>query len=217
MTAPPRHPAAGILAIWTDIAPEIEADFNEWYWREHFPERLAVPGFRSGRRYRAIAGAPRYFAWYELETPAVLASPAYLERLDHPSPWTSRVMPGFRNTTRAVLRGAASEGRAAGGVMLTVRSAATDAAMPDAPLLRRLAAEKGIVRAQLWQSAALATPATREAQMRGNADQGVAWALSVEAAAEEDLPAARRLLDAALAEPGETATYRFLCGLDAPA
>jgi hypothetical protein len=217
MTAPPRHPAAGILAIWTDIAPELEADFNEWYWREHFPERLAVPGFRSGRRYRAIAGAPRYFAWYALATPEILASPAYLERLDHPSAWTSRVMPGFRNTTRAVLRRDQCVGRAEGGVMLTVRPGSGGTATPDAALLQRLAAETGIVRVQLWQDAAFATPATREAQMRGNADQGVAWALTVEAAADEDLPAARRLLDAALPEPGRVATYQFLCGLDAPA
>jgi hypothetical protein len=126
-------------------------------------------------------------------------------------------MPGFRNTIRAVLRRAASEGRAAGGVMLTVRPGPGGTALPDEALLQRLVAETGIVRAQLWHSASLATPATREAQMRGNADQGVAWALAVEAATEEDLPAARRLLDAALPEPGRVATYQFLCGLDAPA
>jgi hypothetical protein len=85
MTVPSHPPAdAGILAIWTDIAPEREADFNEWYWREHFPERLSLPGFRRGRRYRAITGTPRYFAWYELDAPEILASPAYLERLDQP-------------------------------------------------------------------------------------------------------------------------------------
>jgi hypothetical protein len=216
MSVASHHPAgAGILAIWTDIAPELEADFNEWYWREHFPERLSVPGFRSGRRYRATAGAPRYFAWYELETPEILASPAYLERLDHPSAWTSRVMPGFRNTTRAVLRRALCVGRAAGGVMLTVRPGPGGQAVPEAALLQRLAAGAGIVRVQLRRSASLASPATREGYLRGNVDQSVAWALAVEAAADEDLPAARRLLDAALPEPGEAATYRFLSGLDA--
>ena len=215
MTEATAH--SGILAVWTDIAPELEADFNEWYWREHLPERLSVPGFRSGRRYRAVAGTPRYFAWYELDSAEILASPAYLERLNHPTPWTSRIMPGFRNTTRAVLRRAASVGRAAGGVMLTLRPEPGNAATPDAALLQRLAAERGIVRAQLWQNAALDAPATREAQMRGGADQGIAWALTVEAAAVEDLPAAQRRLEAAGAAAGAIAIYQFLCGLDAPA
>ena len=37
--------AKGLLAVWTDIASEIEAEFNTWYDTEHIPERLSVPGF----------------------------------------------------------------------------------------------------------------------------------------------------------------------------
>jgi len=29
--------AQGLLAVWTDIAPEAEAEFNEWYNTEHIP------------------------------------------------------------------------------------------------------------------------------------------------------------------------------------
>lgn len=40
----------GILAIWNDVAPGRDADFNEWFQSEHLAERLAVPGFLFGRR-----------------------------------------------------------------------------------------------------------------------------------------------------------------------
>jgi hypothetical protein len=119
--ASPAEPAGAVLAIWTDIAPEIEADFDEWYRREHMPERLAVPGLRRGRRFRAIDGAPRSFACYDLASVETIVSSAYLERLDHPTTWTKRVMPGFRNTTRAVFRIGASVGQVAGAAALTMR------------------------------------------------------------------------------------------------
>ena len=57
----------GILIVWTDVAAEIETDFNEWYNREHLPDRiLRMPGFLRGRRYVAdaasmeTAGAPKF-------------------------------------------------------------------------------------------------------------------------------------------------------------
>jgi hypothetical protein len=203
----------GILAIWTDIAPEIEAEFNEWYWREHLPERLSVPGFRSGRRYRALAGTPRYFAWYELDTAETLTSRAYLERLENPTEWTRRVMPGFRNTTRATFRLLRRIGGACGGVMLTLRLDAAEGGSLAA-LLPALCAAPGILRAQLWESAQLPSPNTRETALRGAADKSAAWAIAVEAATVEQLAAAAPLLRP-LSDRGEIATYQFLCGLPA--
>lgn len=50
--------SAAILIVWTDIPAEIEADFNEWYNREHLPDRvLRMPGFLRGRRYVCITPA----------------------------------------------------------------------------------------------------------------------------------------------------------------
>ena len=57
----------GVLAIWNGIEDEAEADFVAWHVREHIPERVAVPGFLRGRRYVAVAGAPKYFNFYELD------------------------------------------------------------------------------------------------------------------------------------------------------
>jgi hypothetical protein len=55
-----------------------EAEFHDWYDHEHGPPRLAVPGVRSGRRYRARDGQePPWLALYELDSPDVIDSPAY--------------------------------------------------------------------------------------------------------------------------------------------
>ena len=68
----------GILAIWNDIEPEGYEHFERWYNREHLQERVGVPGFRFGRRYEAVSGGDRrFFAFYEVDSPAVLTSPAY--------------------------------------------------------------------------------------------------------------------------------------------
>src|SRR5436309_2967271 len=56
------HP--GILAIFNNVAPGREADFEEWFQHEHLEERLRVPGFLIGRRHEAIVGQPRYFNFY---------------------------------------------------------------------------------------------------------------------------------------------------------
>jgi hypothetical protein len=226
--ASPTEPAGAVLAIWTDIAPEIAADFDEWYWREHMPERLAVPGFRRARRYHAIDGAPRSFACYDLASAETLVSPAYLERLDNPTAWTSRVMPGFRNTTRAVFRIGASIGHAAGSATLTMRLAPRAEQRAElTEYLRRtclpaLHARPGVVRAQLWVAEPVAPPSTREAALRGGADQASDWAVIVEGTTPADLirvrdeftAATSPFLRSAAAAP-IIALYGLLCSLDA--
>lgn len=178
---------SGVLAIWTDIAPELEADFNEWYWREHLPERLSVPGFRQGWRYVAVAGVPRYFTWYALDDVAALISPAYRARLDAPTDWTRRIMPGFRNTTRAIFHPSDVLGAACGAAALSFRFTpiAAERARLDAWLrttfMPALHSRPGIVRVQLWRAASVKTPPTREAMLRGSGDATVDTALLIEA------------------------------------
>src|SRR5258708_40366363 len=67
---PPESPSMAllgnaILAVWNEVDADAEGDFNEWYLREHIPERTMVPGVNRGRRYRADEGSPRYMAFYE--------------------------------------------------------------------------------------------------------------------------------------------------------
>ena len=69
-----RADGTGLLVIWTDIAPEYEVEFNEWYDKEHIPQLLSVRGFQTGRRYQAVEGKPKYIAVYQLADENVLKS-----------------------------------------------------------------------------------------------------------------------------------------------
>jgi hypothetical protein len=77
-----------LLVVWTDIAPECEADFNEWYDKEHIPQLLDVPGFQTGRRYRAIEGTPKDVAVYQLAEENVLKSDGLRAVRENPTTWT---------------------------------------------------------------------------------------------------------------------------------
>jgi hypothetical protein len=85
----------GLLMAWTDVDPEYEADFNRWYNEEHIQHLLKVPGFLSAGRYRALKGAPKYLAMYELEDHNVLRSSAFLDEVRYkPSPWRTKASGG---------------------------------------------------------------------------------------------------------------------------
>ena len=122
---------AGILAIWNDCAPEGYDHFERWYIREHLQERVGVPGFRFGRRYETVSGGDRrFFAFYEVESPDVLSSKAYVERLEAPTPWTLETMKSFRNMVRTVCDLRAAAGDLIGSHAVVLRA---DGAMaPDA-------------------------------------------------------------------------------------
>jgi hypothetical protein len=111
----------GVVAIWNDITPEGRAEFFAWHNREHMPERVGIPGFRRGRRYIALAGAPEFFTLYETDSPEVLAGTDYLNRLNHPTPWTRSATAAFRNVGRSLCRVALSLGTGQGGLLVTLR------------------------------------------------------------------------------------------------
>jgi len=102
---------AGLMAFWADIDPDYEMRFLEWHNCEHMPERVSVPGFREGRRYRELGGSPRYLMMYYTESADVLGSNGYMERLNDPTPWTRESLGHFRNPTRNVYSVLADSGR----------------------------------------------------------------------------------------------------------
>ena len=82
----------GFLLVMMDCPQSIEEEFNAWYDTEHIPERLAVPGIVSARRFVCQTGHPKYLAMYDLDGPEVMESPAYLKVAHgNSSPWTKRV------------------------------------------------------------------------------------------------------------------------------
>jgi hypothetical protein len=111
----------GVVAIWHDLLPEATDEFYEWHGREHMPERLGIPGFRRGRRYIALDGAPQYFNLYEADSAQVLSGQDYLQRLNAPTPWTRQVVASFRHVARAIGSVLYSAGVGQGAVMLTLR------------------------------------------------------------------------------------------------
>ena len=52
------------MAFRAETGPGYEARFLEWHNCEHMPERVSVPGFREGRRYRDLGGSPRFLMMY---------------------------------------------------------------------------------------------------------------------------------------------------------
>ncbi|THT97576.1 hypothetical protein E9531_15675 [Lampropedia puyangensis] len=116
-------PLAGnaLVAIWNDILPESRDDFFEWHPREHMVERLGIQGFLRGRRYIALDDSVEFLTLYEVSAPEVLASQAYLARVTNPTPWSSRVLPAFRNNARGACKLLFSQGHAMGGFVATLR------------------------------------------------------------------------------------------------
>jgi hypothetical protein len=123
----------GFLAIWHDIQPDGEDDYNRWHTQEHMPERLGVPGFERGRRgVDWSRDRHRYLTLYEGQSVDVFGSEAYRARLNAPSAWSQRTMPYFANFVRCACRTAVSLGKGVGGAMATVRlGLATDAAKAE--------------------------------------------------------------------------------------
>ena len=88
-----------LLMVWADIPADKEPDFNRWYNEEHLAERLSVPGFLNAARYEAVKNGPKHLACYELESAAVLETPAYKRVQTNPTPWTRRSSPEVIGTT----------------------------------------------------------------------------------------------------------------------
>jgi hypothetical protein len=222
--------ANGILAVWADVEKGAERDFDEWYIREHVNERVEVPGFLAGFRYTAIAGRPKIFAIYEVQSPEVLVSPAYLERLNEPTEWTRRVMPSFRNMIRTALRVRARRGEGRGGVVGTVRLAPEPGAERkletwiSRTLVGELVQQPGIVRAEFWQAENVVAPGeTEESRMRGGDDSTADWVIQYDGMDEASVQEAMTglLSSPALERQGaergsEAGVYRLVYARAAP-
>jgi hypothetical protein len=88
----------------------------------------------------------------------VVASQAYLAQANHPSPWTQRILPHFRNTNRTACHVVRRLGRGYGAASLTIRLAAV-AGRQDELIgwlsdthLPALVKRPGLIGAQLWRA-----------------------------------------------------------------
>jgi hypothetical protein len=111
----------GMLVVFAEVKAGHERDFNEWYNREHIDERVNLPGFRRARRYVAVAATPKYLATYECSRVGDLATPGYLARLAHQTPWSNRVTGRFTKFRRLTLSMKVDQTRGIGGSVAAVR------------------------------------------------------------------------------------------------
>jgi len=183
----PLMPLLGsaVLAVWNEVDPDIEDDFNEWYFREHIPERTMVPGLSRGRRYRAEAGSPRYMAFYEAASMDVLTKGPYRVQLANPTAWTRRITSRFRFMRRGLYDVAASVGDGMGGAASVVHLTPADAPRLrqwiTATLLHEIHALPDVAAAHFWTLAPgePRSPTTALSQ-RAEPDDPLAWVIVVE-------------------------------------
>jgi hypothetical protein len=208
----------GILSVWNDMAAEHQDFYEQWYMNEHFPERLGVPGFRRGKRYEAIDADRRYFTFYELDSPDVLFSDAYLARLNDPTAWTQKIMSVWQGMFRTVCERVARKGAAIGGYAVVARwEAPVDL---QAGLVEALSAalnDPSIVGIDLWRASARQNAPTKEAQRRATPDQTITGAVIIETTREANarkaadaLPSILRSSGPAIPAPAHIGLYRLI-------
>ena len=94
--------ADGLMAFYADFDDQDVEAFRQWHNCEHMAERVSIPGFLRGRRYRGVDRPATFLMTYETETAAVLSSTAYHAALNAPTPWTKEALTWFRAPARAI-------------------------------------------------------------------------------------------------------------------
>jgi hypothetical protein len=201
----------GILAIFNNVTPGREADFEQWFQGEHLAERIAVPGFLLGRRHEAVAAEPRYFNFYLTRSADVLKSPAYLARLDDPTPMTRTIMSEvFKDMNRTVCHCTFRLGAMRGVGVVTVRFAERPRESDLQSAIGELMRDKAVACGEVWIAASPEEfPVSEEERLRGG-DRKIGACLLIETLRVPD--AERIAAQLARRYPqASTGIYRLLC------
>jgi hypothetical protein len=191
----------GAVAIWNGISDEGRAEFYAWHLAEHMPERVGIPGFLRGRRYRAADDKthPEFFTLYETQTFEVTQGADYLNRLNAPTPWTKSATAHFKTTSRALTRVVASFGVGSGGALLTLRFDVPDDESERgrlSSLMMGVSTLPEITGAHVLKGDDVASGAkTAESKDRKDIEQPARWVVLVEACSVEALTGARAKLN----------------------
>ena len=123
--------AKGILIAATRIGQAAPDEFHDWYDSEHVPERERVPGFLLCRRWLGTDDPRVSVATYDLESRAVLDTPAYRAIAgDNLSPWSKRVTARVERLMRfegeQIVPGEALPPDDAGGLLLNAMNIAPE-------------------------------------------------------------------------------------------
>jgi hypothetical protein len=150
----------GLLMVTMEPPPSLEEEFNDWYDTEHLPERAAIPGFETARRFVCVSGWPRYVALYDLRAASVLDEPRYSAVSgDRFTPWSKRVLNKVRGVYRVaggdqVYPGNALTGQFARMLMVRFRDAPANAeAAVVARVREAFEGRPGVVQSRIFRHA----------------------------------------------------------------
>jgi hypothetical protein len=216
--------ARGFMAIWSDVAPVDFEFYHDWLLKEHFLERVGVPGFISARVFRREVGPDlQFFIIYETESPSVLASAAYVERLNNPTPKSQRVMPKLKNFVRGAGRVVQSSGVCGGGAVKVLRFENPNAGLSDErirdALFKRINDMDRVLAVRLFEvDTAATTIQTEEKKIRTGKEEIYSQLLVIEAVDFAALDTVSEVLAEALfAQPSGAhpfdQSYRFIAEL----
>jgi hypothetical protein len=168
------------VAMWWNVSPEQRSEFGDWHSHEHFPERMNIPGFRRGSRWTSTLDAEGFFVLYELERYETLTSKGYLDRLNAPTPWSSKMMPHHLDMVRSQCRVEISYGGGIATSLETIRLSPAAGREADlkttlAKMLHDSASKPGLTGAHLLITDTPRTSVpTTEQQIRGT-DGAADW------------------------------------------
>jgi hypothetical protein len=201
----------GILAIFNNVTPGRESEFEEWFQHEHLQERLAVPGFLLGRRYEAVRSKPSYFNFYVTRSADVLASAEYRTRLNDPTPMTRMVMSEiFKDMIRAVCRQSFRTGTTRGAFAVAARFAAPPDESALKAALQDLAPDRGIACGEIWSAAPEGKLGSSEEERLRGGDRTLAACLVVETLRMQDAERVAAVLSGQF-PAAAVGVYRLLC------
>jgi hypothetical protein len=201
----------GILAIFNNVAPGREAEFEEWFQHEHLQERLGVPGFVLGRRYEAVRGDRRYFNFYVTRSADVLSSADYRMRLNNPTPMTRLVMSEiFKDMIRTVCHQNLRLGTMRGAFAVATRFSESPDEHALKLTLERLLQESAVAGGEIWSAAGMGRlPLSEEERLRGG-DRRIEACLMIETLRVQDAERIAGTLSAQF-PAAAIGVYRLLC------
>lgn len=199
----------GCFIAWYNLRPGGEADHDEWHTKEHMIERVALPGFLQGFRYRSAEDAPRVCVIYRAISVTTFTAATYLERLNNPTPWTKQVMPLVVDMNRTLCSVVSRFGHGTGGHLLTLQLSVEPGRAQQlrdqlsSRTLPNLTAKRGLCSSQLLVGDQAASQTnTQEKILRGTPDAVADWVVLVEGYDADAVAAARSDLMRALPDMG---------------
>jgi len=212
----------GALAYWFDIAPDVTAQWLDWYLHDHMPSRVGTV-FVSGRCYEALEAGASHMVLFETASPEALFAPSYLGLLGQVSEEDRKRRAWYSNPVRVVCRVRTRSGRGTGSVLGVVRITSARASLNEIAnclaqhVVPVIAKARGIGAVWVLENDESLRARIDEARVTGHADGSADFALLIEAGQQRDVDDAlnplseiRAWRDLELDDAVTTGAYRLL-------